>query len=216
MRAKTLVNSWALVLASAFLLTGCMEAMPDTTDTASGHNCSAPTRDAAPARDGAQAEEVDPHAFAARAGGVDLTLVRVDGQYITGPNVSLGLYDEDGQRAIRGIIDQTVVDLRVDSDRVSGAIGNGPVALRVIREDNTLAVRGVMPGRVSHFQIDPSGMRGTIGGCMYSLKREANGFAGRRRCSSTMHNFTLELPQAMASWSDAEVAAVLALFLYSA
>ncbi|MEZ4294988.1 MAG: hypothetical protein R3B70_08415 [Polyangiaceae bacterium] len=151
--------------------------------------------------------------FAARAGGTATQLLRVEGDYITGPNVSIGRYTEDGERVLRGVAYGTPVEMRIHRRRISGAIGNAPVEMMARRRGMSLDVHGLVAQRLSRFKIDEQRMVGQIGGCGYALERVDGGFAGRRSCGSRTGNFTLELPASMASWSDAEVAAVLALFL---
>lgn len=206
----------ALAVSSAlFFLVGCVSATSEETlRSANACNAASPAAPAqsAPDEDG-DVEERDPKAFAARAGGTNLVLLTVDGQYITGPGVSLGRYEEEEGLAIRGQIDGAIADLRVQGDGVRGSIDNNPVQLEVQRKGSSVDVAGLVPGRVSRFKIDEAGLRGNIGGCAYDLQRASSGFAGRRACGSSVSNFTLELPDTMASWTDADIAAVLVLFL---
>lgn len=201
-----------LFLSSALLAAGCVSAVPDGADSAAGCPYQKRAPSEAASADEEEAEERDPEMLAARTGGTSLTLVRVDGKYITGPGVSLGRYEEDGGRAIRGPVDGNVVDLRIEEGRVSGAIDNSPVNLEVQREGTSLEVNGLVAGRVSRFRVDEQGMTGNVGVCSYDLKRAGAGFAGRRACGGP-ESFTLELPDTMASWSDADIAAVFAIFL---
>jgi hypothetical protein len=203
-----------LALSSALLAAGCVSAVPDGADSGGcPYKKTAPAEEAVASADEEAAEARDPAMFAARAGGTSLTLVRVDGKYISGPGVSLGRYDEEDGRALRGLVGAAVVDLRIEEGRVSGAIDNQPVDLKVERKGTSLEVSGLIPGQVSRFRVDEEGMKGLIGGCSYDLVRAGAGFTGRRRCGGSMQNFTLELPDTMASWSDADIAAVFAIFL---
>lgn len=209
-----------LALPSALLLAGCVSAADDA-DYPPSAGCpagqkAAAAEAAAPDDDDAAGDERDPTMFAARSGGVANILVKVDGKYITGPNVSLGRYVERGAHALRGVAYGTVIDLRIDGEHVRGALGNEPVNLRVLRRGDSIDVAGLVPGRVSRFHIDEEGMRGTIGWCSYDLVRAGAGFSGRRSCGGSMSNFILELPDTMASWTDADIASVLAIFLRAA
>lgn len=200
-----------VALSSALLAAGCVSAVPEA-DTAGKEGCAAKTAQAE--ADAVQVDEDrDPTMFAARAGGTSLVLVKVDGNDITGPNVLLSRYHEEEGRAIRGQARGSLVDLRIENGAVSGQIDNFPVNLTVERRGNKLDVAGLIPGRVSRYQIDEEGMRGMIGSCQYDLQRAGAGFTGRRACGGSVGFFTLELPDTMASWSDADVAAVFAIFL---
>lgn len=105
------------------------------------------------------------------------------------------------------------MELIIDDSHISGVIGSARVDLTVERDGNKVSARGLIPGALSHFVVDESGMRGRISRCMYDLERTPAGFTGRRACGSTFENFTLELPDAMTRWTDAEIVAVFALFL---
>lgn len=197
MRAK------ALFFTSVLLGVGCVQALPDSADSAADQDGQCDAESAAP----------DPDRFAARSGGTALTLLRVDEQYITGPEVSLGRYREEGHRVLRGRASDTVVELVIDEDHVSGVIGNDRVDVAVERDGTTVAVHGLLPGALSRLAIDASGMRGRLGRCMYDLDRTPDGFTGRRTCGGALENYTLDLPVAFASWTDAEIVAMFALFL---
>jgi hypothetical protein len=206
----------AVALSFALLCAGCVSAAPDGAAYAGHGGCSYKQKAAAAqpaADDGDDEEERDPNAFAARAGGTSLVLLRVDGKHILGPNVNLGRYHEEEGRVIRGQVEGSIAELMIREDGVIGTLDNNPVRLRVERAGNAIEVAGLVPGRVSRFKIDEEGLRGNIGGCGYNLQRAPGGFAGRRFCGGSADNFTLELPDTMASWSDAEIAAVLVLFL---
>lgn len=202
------MHAKVVALSSALLLAGCVSAAPE------GARC--------PHDGGAAAGEAlyddgdeprDPTMFAARAGGTALVLVRVDGKYITGPSVSLGRYREGGNHVIRGTAQGHLLDLHIREDGVLGVIDNEPVRLRVMRRGSAVNVHGILPGRLSRFRIDGAGMRGLIGHCSYDLARTDGGFSGRRFCGGSASNFTLELPDTMASWTDADIAALIAVFL---
>jgi hypothetical protein len=203
-----------LVLSSALLAAGCVSATPDAADVSScPHEKRAPAAAAPSDADADAVEERDPEIFATRLGGTSSTLVRVSGQYITGPGISLGRYDEEDGRALRGRAEDSLVDLRIQDARVSGAIDNSPVELRVDREGSSLEMSGLIAGRVSRLKVDEDGMKGVIGTCSYDLMRAGTGFTGRRGCTGQMQAITVDMPDTMASWSDADVAAVFAVFL---
>ena len=203
-----------LAISSVLLAAGCVSAVPEGADSATcPYKPDARAAAATPDGDESDEEVRDPKQLAARGGGTSIITVRVDGKYITGPGVSLGRYDEEGGRALRGTMLSSVVDLRIDEGSVDGAIDSDPVKLAVVRKGTSLDVSGLVPGRVSRLHIDEQGMRGLVGGCTYDLRRAGAGFTGRRACGTEMSPFTLDLPDTMASWGDSDVAAVLVLFL---
>lgn len=202
-----------LVVSSVLLAAGCVSYVPD----ASSGNCSQwkrPPAEAAPS-DAEEADETprDPAQLAARSEGTSVLSAHVDEQYITGPGVSLGRYDEDGERSLRGTAESNVIDMHIEEGRVSGAIDSGPVDLAVVRDGTTLEVNGLLAGRVTRFRVDDDGLKGQIGVCSYDLAREGAGFTGRRSCSMTSQPFRLDMPDTMATWTDADIAAVFAIFL---
>lgn len=203
-----------LAVSAALLAAGCVSSAYEEAESPASPQCPREARGAPAAQvDESTDEPRDPAMLAVRGATTQPILVRAEGKYITGPGVSLGRYQEDGHRVVRGMIGGSVTELRVEGDQVKGAIDNSPVELSVVRFDTAMNAHGLIGGKLSRFRVDQDGMRGLIGGCAYDLSRVDGGFSGRRTCSQTAENFRLELPDTMASWSDADVAAVMVLFL---
>lgn len=208
-----MMKSLALA-AFALALSGCYASGEYPVDDPSSLEERTPVEAQAPApAEDSDEEARDPAALALRAGGTDITVVRVEEDGITGPNVSIGRYLEDDAPVLRGTMGDKVVELQIGRDRITGIVGSARVDLSIAYDRTGLDVRGLLPGHLSRFRIDGDVLDGQIGWCSYNLKRNATGFSGRRRCSGAPSFFAIEVPDTLAAWTDAETVAAFALLL---
>jgi hypothetical protein len=205
----------ALPLSLVLLAAGCADAPPNTAENAASppyHRTTTPAFGSAPS----EASGLD--AFEMRAGGRQLVLLRPRESSLSGDRVRLMRVQWSDETsagfALMGSVYGAPVYVRVDGTRASGTIGDQEMELRVERKGMAIEVSGTVGGSPVRFHLDDEGLEGVIGGWLYGLRRAERGFAGRRRTATTVaHDFTLRLPDLMAPWDDADIAAVLVIFL---
>jgi len=160
-------------------------------------------------------EQVSEGAFLLQAGRGSFT-VEVDGRGMLAPEVNVGRYTSPDDRAMRGTAFSRPVNLAIEGGRVSGLVGTTPVQLTVTRESGALRARGLIRGRLSDFTLGEGRLNGQIGACGYDLAWTARaGYEGARSCGGLPENATVRIPAELTRWSDAEVAAALAILLGS-
>jgi len=152
--------------------------------------------------------------FVLRRGGPFPWILRVREDGLFGPDVSLGRFLEDSHIALRGRVGRDVVDLEIHPTRVLGLIGPTRVDLRVVRRDLDVFIDGLVRNQISIFELTPSGLHGNIGKCSYDLTSLDLGLAeGKSSCGVDITPTRLRLPDTLRNLSDAEKAAILAIFL---
>jgi len=137
-----------------------------------------------------------------RSGGRLLT-VSFQGDQVVGPRVSF-LHEP-------GVLRGAGLELRVRGDRVIGHTNTAPVTLELERSADAFHVRGSVGWKYVDFALSPKTLEGRFGNCWYQLTWDGNRYDGLGGCGGTWAY--LELPVALASWNDADVASVLALLL---
>jgi hypothetical protein len=215
----------ALPLSLALLAAGCAGAPPNTAEDAASQAFRGATTPASgdagevvQSRAGAPTEASDLDVFETRAGRRQLVLLHPRGSILSGDRVRLMRVQWSDETsagfALMGSVYGAPVYVRVDGTRASGTIGDQEMELRVERKGMAIEVSGTVGGSPVRFHLDDEGLEGVIGGWLYGLRRAERGFAGRRRTATTVaHDFTLRLPDLMAPWDDADIAAVLVIFL---
>lgn len=129
--------------------------------------------------------------------------------------VNLGRYHDPDDHAIRGMAFDQRVDLKIEQGRVAGVIdGTLPVDITSEPEGSGLRFRGRMRGYPADFHVDDQKVAGTLGRCSYALTRgEEQKFKGTVRCGELDVPVTVNLPEELFSWKDAELGAALGLLL---
>lgn len=135
--------------------------------------------------------------------GASLFTVSFQGDQVVGPRISL-LHRP-------GVLRGAGLELRVRGDRVVGHTNAAPVTLELERSPEAFRVRGSVGFKYVDFALSPKAIEGRFGSCWYRLAWDGSRYDGLGGCGGAWAY--LELPVALASWNDADVATVLALLL---
>lgn len=140
------------------------------------------------------------------------TQVTVDGPDVYGSTYSLkrsGAY-------IRGTgAGNTAIDVRLQGGHAAGSVRNQPLTVDVQPEGGGVThVTGLFAGAISDFRISPAIFQGKLGTCSYDFSWTGVRYEGKVSCG-TIQQGSLELPVAMAGWTDLESATLLAIVLGS-
>jgi hypothetical protein len=137
--------------------------------------------------------------------------VSIDGTSIFGANWSL----THGGTFIRGFgAGQTAVQITLKGTHAEGNALNAPLTVDLKPPENGVTeVSGLFSGIISSFKISPEIFQGKLGPCSYDLKFDGTQYAGMSSCAGSITRTSLKLPVAMATWTDLEVAVVLAIIL---
>ena len=157
--------------------------------------------------------------------------VSIDGDSIFGPVWNLS----HGGTFIRGFGAQHQgVQITLKGTHAEGILLDAPLTADLKPGENGATnVTGLFGGgTISNFNISPSIFQGNLGTCSYDLKFNGTRYEGMSSCSGAITpqtptssqlaqsagnitNTSLELPAAMATWTDLEVAVVLAIVIGS-
>jgi hypothetical protein len=138
--------------------------------------------------------------------------VSIDGDSIFGPNWNL----KHGGTYIRGEGGpHQAVQITLKGTHAEGNARNAPLTVDLIPQaDGVTQVTGLFGGILSDFKISPTLFQGKLGPCSYDMALRNGRYEGMASCGGrTVNGASLELPVAMASWPDLEVAVVLAIVL---
>jgi hypothetical protein len=106
------------------------------------------------------------------------------------------------------------VDLQVKSNQIIGRFARDSYDLTLIRNGGETRATGLIRGQPVTFWLSPQQIRGSAGECRFDLVWGAGRYTGSRTCGPLgQENVTLLVPAALASWSDAEAAALLTLIV---
>jgi len=133
--------------------------------------------------------------------------LQVSNRYVTGPNTKL--YVGDG--AIRGSLKFNIpVQVTIQGEHAEGTLGDGPFNCIAHRNPDGSAhvTAGTTTYRNTDFEISPTQINGRINGVTYNMTWTGERYEDR----ATPGGFTkFSIPEAMAAWTDTEIACVLAL-----
>ena len=133
---------------------------------------------------------------------------------VQGPDVNLGRYPaQNGTIAWRGTAFRRDVNLTVSADGAEGIVNRTPFNLNVTPGPDGMVVNGLIGGAPSTVTISKSRINGAFGRCGYDLTFQGKAYVGPRNCGGSIQQVGLTLPTILTTWSDAEVATVLALML---
>jgi len=138
--------------------------------------------------------------------------VSIDGDAIFGATWQL----THGGTYIRGVgVGNTPVNVSLNGTRASGNVRNAPFSVDINQlGDGVTHVTGLFGGAsLSDFRISPKIFQGKLGTCSYDLTFNGTRYDGNSSCNGDITMTTLELPVAMAGWTDLEVATILAIVL---
>ena len=153
-------------------------------------------------------------AFSLSGSGFETT-AQVTANGAVGPQIDVGRYD--GGKTFRGTAFGRPVDLSASGQSVRGTFGITPFELDVTDSGpKTFRVTGLVAGVPSTFSADPEQIEGTIGHCSYDLRWAGQSYTGTRSCAGGMQSVDLRLPQTISSWSNTDVAVLMALLMPAA
>jgi hypothetical protein len=138
--------------------------------------------------------------------------VSIDGDTIFGPVWNL----THGGTFIGGFGAQHQgVQITLKGTHAEGNLLNAPLTVDLKPPENGATnVTGLFGGgTISDFNIGPNVFQGKLGTTSYDLKWNGTRYEGMSSSAGDITPTTLELPVAMASWTDLEVAVVLAIVL---
>jgi hypothetical protein len=137
--------------------------------------------------------------------------VSIDGDSIYGPNWSL----THGGSFIRGFgAGRQDVQITLKGTHAEGQSLNNPLTVDLKPQENGVtSVTGLFAGSISQFSISPTTFAGQLGPCSYDLKFDGTRYGGMSSCNGLITPTSLDLPVAMASRTDLEVAVLLAIVL---
>ena len=105
------------------------------------------------------------------------------------------------------------VDMQQRGNGIAGRVAGDSWDLTLEPDGSEMRATGLIGGQPSTFWMSPQKIRGSIGPCQFELVWSADNYAGARSCGPMSDVVQLQLPAALASWSNPEVAALLAIFV---
>ncbi|MGZ6028115.1 MAG: hypothetical protein ACXWK5_01750 [Myxococcaceae bacterium] len=105
------------------------------------------------------------------------------------------------------------VDMQQRGNGIAGRVGSDSWDLTLEQDGNEMRATGQIGGHPSTFWMSPPKIRGGVGPCTFELVWSAGNYAGTRSCGPDSDVIQLQFPAVLASWSDPEVAALLAIFV---
>jgi hypothetical protein len=144
--------------------------------------------------------------------------------YVIGPRLNLHL----NHSVFGGAIDGMPVNLRVESDGISGNGPRGPVSIDIVADKEKLVIEGTWNGLRAHFEVTDQAFKGSLAVyrgrevgseiyCQYVLdKVEADGArSGTSICSGLPEQTRLEVPAQVQKWLTRQELVVVLLALLS-
>ena len=106
------------------------------------------------------------------------------------------------------------VQITLKGTHAEGQSLNNPLTVDLKPQENGVTyVTGLFAGSLSEFSISPTIFAGKLGPCSYDLKFDGKRYGGMSSCNGLITPTSLDLPVAMASRTDLEVAVLLAIVL---
>jgi len=136
--------------------------------------------------------------------GAETSFTAVDRDHVSGRAVDL---QRVGSR-LRGFVGDEESDLILFPSRVAGHVGARAVSLLVERRDGALAISGTFGRRAVSLSLHPHSIDGDVGPCRYNLRNQMGSYVGSAACGGRPTPVRLELPVALVTRDDAEVAAI--------
>ncbi len=132
---------------------------------------------------------------------------------IQGPDVNLGRYKKQNAIEWRGTAFNQTANLTVSGSGAEGIVGRTPFTLGITPGPDGMVVNGLIGGQPSTVTISKTRINGGFGRCGYDVVFQGQAYVGPRSCGKGPIQVGVTLPPILATWSDAEVATVLALLM---
>jgi hypothetical protein len=137
--------------------------------------------------------------------GPETSFMAVDRDHVAGRTVDL---QRIGDR-LRGFVGDEQSDLILFPTRVAGHVGSHPVSLLIERREGALTINGTFGRRAVALSLHPHSIDGDVGPCRYNLRNQVGNYVGTAACGGRPSPVRLELPVALVTRDDAEVAAII-------
>jgi hypothetical protein len=137
--------------------------------------------------------------------GNDASVAHVDRDGLTSQTVDL----HRSGAGMDGHVGVAAVSLTFGPGRVTGQIGDDPVALDVVRVSGALRVMGRFGIRRVALELAPQVIGGDLGSCFYVLQLQATDYGGEVSCGGQPQSVQLQIPVALIERPDVEIAALL-------
>jgi len=104
------------------------------------------------------------------------------------------------------------VDLQLKGKEIVGRFAGDAFDLTLMPDGEETRATGFIRGDPTTFWLSPKRIRGSVGQCRFDLVWGSGRYTGSRTCGPLgEESISLLVPAALASWSDPEVAALLAM-----
>ncbi|HZJ54973.1 MAG TPA: hypothetical protein VFD38_12605 [Myxococcaceae bacterium] len=107
-------------------------------------------------------------------------------------------------------VDQPV-ELEAKGNQIQGRVSGDSFDLTLMPDGAETRATGLTRGMPSTFWMSPQRIRGNVGECRFDLVWGAGRYTGGRTCGPKGETVSVLVPASLASWSDPEVAALLAI-----
>ncbi len=136
--------------------------------------------------------------------GAQTSFTAVDRDHVAGHGVDLQRVGNH----LRGFVGDEESDLQLAPGRITGHVGTHPVSMQIERRDGALAINGTFGRRAVALSLHPHSIDGDVGPCRYELRNQVGAYVGTASCGGRPTAVRLELPVALVTRDDAEVAAI--------
>jgi hypothetical protein len=109
---------------------------------------------------------------------------------------------------LHGFVGDEESDLLLAPGRVTGHVGAHPVAMQIERQGSELTINGNFGRRAVALSLHPHSIDGDVGPCRYQLRNQVGEYVGTAACGGRPTAVKLDLPVALVTREDAELAAI--------
>lgn len=141
--------------------------------------------------------------------GTQTTFTAVDRNHVQGRAIDLQRVADH----LRGFVGDEETDLQLAPDHITGHVGSRPVSLDVARTNGALEIHGDFGRRAVALSLHPNSIDGDVGPCRYALRNQIGDYVGTASCGGRPTPVRMELPVALVTREDAELAAIMTALL---
>jgi hypothetical protein len=143
--------------------------------------------------------------------GSQTSFMSVERDHVAGRAIDLQRIGDN----LRGFVGDEQSDLQLAPGRITGHIGAHAVSMQVERRGGALAIDGTFGRRAVALSLHPHSIDGDVGPCRFELRNQVGQYVGTAACGGRPTPVRLELPVALVTRDDAEVAAIVTALLAS-